>query len=46
MRPGETSTMFVGGRHDHADQADRIDVTCTVSGDDSVTFNLKAAYLP
>ncbi|KRC66572.1 hypothetical protein ASE12_18420 [Aeromicrobium sp. Root236] len=46
MRPGETSTMFVGGRHDRADRADRIDVTCTLSGDADATFNLKAAYLP
>lgn len=46
MRPGEVGSQFVGGRHDRAERADRIEVTCTVAGGNSASFNLKAAYLP
>lgn len=46
MRPGEVSTQFVGGRHDGAERADRVEVVGTVADGQTATLTVKAAYLP
>lgn len=46
MRPGEVGTQFVGGRHDGADRADRVEVVGTVADGRTASLTVKAAYLP
>jgi 2-polyprenyl-3-methyl-5-hydroxy-6-metoxy-1,4-benzoquinol methylase len=46
MRPGEVSAQFVGGRHDGAERADRVEVVTTVAGGNTVQLKVSAAYLP
>ena len=46
MRPGEVGPRFVGGRHDGADRADRIELRATTTRGGSTQLVFRAAYLP
>ncbi|MCW2750477.1 MAG: hypothetical protein JWR83_1587 [Aeromicrobium sp.] len=45
-RPGEIGAQFVGGRHDGADRADRVELIGTVADGHTASLALRAAYLP
>ncbi|WP_456694930.1 class I SAM-dependent methyltransferase [Aeromicrobium sp. P5_D10] len=46
MRPGEVGLQFVGGRHDGVGQADRVEITTSLTGSEPVETMVRAAYLP
>ncbi|MFI5428765.1 class I SAM-dependent methyltransferase [Aeromicrobium sp. UC242_57] len=46
MRPGEVGMQFVGGRHERAERADRVELVGTVKDGQQAVFAVRVAYLP